>query len=391
VRKTDIDFWTEASILRAGFFIAPEYGMSAPSPLRKRLPLIVAGVVVLALIVGGGFWWHGKQTWEATDNAFVQADTVVISPQLDGRVVEVLVADNQTVREGDVLVRLDDSDARAAVAQAEANLAAALAGVDNVDARASQEQAVIQSRQADVSAAAAQARLAQAEVDRYGRLAEQGWVSDQRIQSQRATADTANAAVAQAQAGLEAERRTAAGLVSTRSQASAQIDQARAALDAARVNLERTVIRAPSDGVVGARQVRVGQYVRPGGQLMSLVPVQRTFIVANFKETQVERLRVGQRVEITADAFPHDPIIGRVESFSPATGSQFALIPIENASGNFTKITQRVPVRIVLEDGERSLRPGLSVEVRVDLRTARDGLSFADAGSITPATGAAGS
>ena len=356
--------------------------MAISPALSKRLPLIIGGIVGIVLIIGGVVGWQGKQRWEATDNAFVEADTVLVSSQIDGRIVEVLVGDNQRVQAGDVLVRLDDADARAHLAQAEAQLSSAMAAVENVDARTAQEGAQIQARAAGVAQAQAQADLARAEADRYGRLASQGWVSDQRVQSEQAGAAQARAVVAEAQAGLEAERRSAATLTSSRSQAEAQVQLAQAAVDQARIDLERTVIRAPSAGVVGARQVRVGQYVRPGGQMMSLVPLGETFVVANFKETQVGRLRLGQTVEITADAFPGQSLVGRIDSFSPATGSEFALIPIENASGNFTKITQRVPVRIVVETGHGSmaLRPGLSVEVRVDLRS-EGGATFAEAGA----------
>lgn len=351
---------------------------------KKRLPLIVAAVVALGLIVGGVVWWQGKQRWEATDNAFVAADTTEVSPQTDGYVVEVLVRDNQRVEAGQVLIRLDDSDARAKLAAAEANLAAVTAGVDNVDARAAQEQAMIASRAAAVSQAQAQANLARQQVARYGQLAQQGWVSQQRIQTERAGAQTAEASVAQAQAALVAEQRTAGVLGSTRTQSVASVEQARAAVDQARLALDRTVIRAPVAGVVGARGVRVGQYVRPGGQILSIVPLGDAYIVANFKETQLSRLRLGQTVEIKADAFRGQSLTGHIDSFAPATGSEFALIPVENATGNFTKITQRVPVRIRVdrgvgqELGGAALRPGLSVEVKVDLKS-RGGLNFAEA------------
>lgn len=356
--------------------------MALPANLKKRLPLIVGGVVGLALIAGGVVWWQGKQRWEATDNAFVQADTVLVSPRISGSVVEVLVRDNQRVEAGQVLARLDDADAKAALAQAQANLAALTAAVANVDARAEQEQATIAARAAAVTQAQAQAGLARAEVDRYGKLAAEGWVSQQRIETQRATAETARASVAQAQAALTAEQRTAAVLGSTRSQSVAAVEQAKALVEQAQLTLDRTVIRAPVGGVVGARGVRVGQVVQAGGQMMSIVPLQDTYVVANFKETQVGRMRLGQTVEIKADAFPGQAIVGRIDSFAPATGSEFALIPVENATGNFTKITQRVPVRIVVDrraSGEPvALRPGLSVEVKVDLKS-QGGAAFADA------------
>ena len=353
--------------------------MALPPVIQKRLPLIAAAVVGVVLVIGGVFWWQDKQRWEATENAFVQADTTLISPQVDGYVAEVLVHDNQRVQPGQVLVRLDDADARARLAQAEANLQALIAAVGNVDARAAQEQATVAARAAAVGQAEAQAGLAQAQVDRYGKLAQQGWVSQQRIQTERAGAQTAQAAVAEARAALTAEQRTAAVLGSTREQSVAAVEQARALVEQARIALDRTVIRAPVGGVVGARGVRPGQYVRPGGQLMSVVPLADTYVVANFKETQVGRLRIGQEVEVTADAFPGRRLHGRIDSFAPATGSEFALIPVENATGNFTKITQRVPVRIVIDDAGAALRPGLSVEVKVDLKSDAAGPSFAEA------------
>lgn len=353
--------------------------MALPPALKKRLPLIVGGLAAVAVAIGGVVWWQGKQRWEATDNAFVQADTTEVSPQIEGYVVEVLIADNQRVEAGQIMVRLDDADAKANLAEAEANLAALQAGVQNVDARSVQEQAMIASRAAAVNQAQAQAELASRQVDRYGRLAEQGWVSEQRMETERASARTTQASVAEAQAALVAEQRAAGVLGSTRNQSVASVEQARAAVDRARIALDRTVIRAPVTGVVGARGVRVGQYVRPGGQILSIVPLGDTYVVANFKETQVDRLRIGQAVEIRADAFPGQTITGHVDSFAPATGSEFALIPVENATGNFTKITQRVPVRVRVDrTGAGALRPGLSVEVKVDLKS-EGGLSFAQA------------
>ena len=352
---------------------------SSRSTLRKRLPLIVGAVVLVVLIIGGFFWWQNKQRWEATDNAFVQADTTLVSPQIAGYVSEVLVGDNQQVHAGQVLVRLDDADQKAALSKAQAALDAAVAAVGNVDAQSAQDQATVAARAAAVEQARAQAGLAQAEVDRYGKLAQQGWVSQQRIQTERAGAVSAQATVAQAQAALTAEQRTSAVRGSSREQALASVEQARAAVEQAQIALDRTVIRAPSAGFVGARSVRVGQYVTPGRQLLSVVPLADTYVVANFKETQLDRLRLGQTVEIKADAFKGDALHGRIQSFAPATGSEFALIPVENATGNFTKITQRVPVRIVVErsEGEPALRPGLSVEVRVDLKSP-GGQSFAE-------------
>ena len=355
-------------------------------PKNRLIPLAAAGVAGLAILIGAGFWWSDKQSFEKTDNAFVQADTVQVSPQVAGYVVEVLVSDNQHVEPGQVLARIDPTTFQARLDQALANAAALEAAVGAVDDKAALEQAMIAERAAGVASARAEAGRMDADLKRYGDLAAKGWVSDQKLTTVRAGAAQSAASVAQAQAALEAERRTAESLGSARAQTVAQVAAARAAVEQARIDLERTVIRAPASGVVGARSVRPGQLVQPGVTLMSVVPLGKAYIVANFKETQLARLRIGQTVEIRADAFGGRTIRGRVESFAPATGAEFALIPVENAVGNFTKIAQRVPVRIAVEGGEPlagGLRPGLSVEVRVDVRN-RTGLSFADAGQPTP-------
>jgi membrane fusion protein (multidrug efflux system) len=352
-------------------------------PREQILPATVAAVAGVALLIGGGLWWIEKQSWEKTDNAFIQADTVQVSPQVSGYVVEVLVADNAHVEAGQVLARIDPTSFQARLDQAIANADALDAAVAAVDDRASLEQAVIAERAAGVSIAQAEAGRMEADLKRYRDLAGQGWVSDQKLQTVRAGADQSRAGVTKAQAALEAERRSARSLGSARAQTMAQAQAARAAVQQARIDLERTVIRAPAAGVVGARAVRPGQLVQPGMSLMSIVPLGQAYVVANFKETQLSRLRIGQKVEIKADAFGGEAIPGRVESFAPATGAEFALIPVENAVGNFTKIAQRVPVRVAVDRDAPlagALRPGLSVEVRVDVRD-RAGVSFAQSGA----------
>ena len=348
---------------------------------RNRLfAYIGGGLGALVVLAGAALWWSDKQKFETTDNAFVEADTVQVSPQVTGTVTEVLAADNQRVSPGQVLVRLDPSTFQARLDQAQANAAAMEAAVKNVDDHAALEDAMIAQKSAGVASAKAAAEMAASDMDRYSALAKTGFVSRQQVQNQHATNDQAAAQVAQAQAALEAERRTAGALGSARSQSLAQAAAAKAAVEQAALDLDHTVIRAPAAGVVGARSVRVGQLVQPGQALLAVVPLGQAYVIANFKETQVARLRIGQPVEIRADAFGRAPIHGRVESFAPATGQEFALIPVENAVGNFTKITQRVPVKIVLDDRSPmagALRPGLSVEVKVDV-TDRSGPSFAD-------------
>jgi len=355
-----------------------------PRLSRKRIATLAIGAVVgLAVIAGASLWWTDRQRHEETDNAFVEADTVQVSPQVSGYVAEVLVADNQKVLPGQVLVRLDPATFQARVDQAVANADSLEAAIRAVDDRRDLEAAMVAQKAAGVASAQAMAAVNASDVDRYRTLSQRGWVSPQKIQTQQATADQSAAAVEQARAALVAEQRAAQSLGSARSQSVAQAAGARAAVAAARLDLDRTVIRAPIEGVVGARSVRPGQLVQPGMTLLAVVPLGQTYVVANFKETQLARLRLGQPVVIKADAFGGKTIKGRVQSFAPATGAEFALIPVENAVGNFTKVTQRVPVRIALESASplaASLRPGLSVKVSVDV-TQRTGPSFAESGA----------
>ncbi|HEY2661714.1 MAG TPA: HlyD family secretion protein [Caulobacteraceae bacterium] len=351
-------------------------------PKGKLIPLVAGGVVALGLMIGGGLWWADRQKFESTDNAFVEADTAQVSALIADHVAEVMIADNQRVAPGQVLVKLDPTDFQDRLAQARANLAAAQAAVRSVDDKAVLETSMIAERAAGVTSAEASARTADLDMNRYGTLAEKGWVSDQGLQSAKSQAQQTAAGVTQAQASLQAEQRTAQSLTSMRAQNLAQVEAAKAAVQQAQTDLDRTVIRAPIGGVVGARSVRAGQYVQPGVTLLAVVPLGQTYVVANFKETQVARMRIGQAVQIRADAF-RQPIKGRIDSFAPATGSEFALIPVENAVGNFTKITQRVPVKIAVEPNgplAGALRPGLSVVVKVDV-TGRTGASFAEIGA----------
>jgi membrane fusion protein (multidrug efflux system) len=354
----------------------------ASMPKGRVVPIAAGAIAAVAVAVGGGIWWIDKQTYETTDNAFVAADKVTIAPLVDGYVAEVLVDDNQPVHPGQVLIRIDPATLKARLAQAEANAQALEAAVDAVDDKARLEQAMIAQKAAAVDSAYAHASWADSELNRYGALAKEGWVSPQRAQTARTAQEQAAAEVGQARAALEAERRVAQSLGSAREQSLAQSAAARAAAEQTRIDLSRTEVRAPVAGVVGARAVRVGQYVRPGGALMSIVPLADAYVVANFKETQVSRLRLGQPVEIHADAFGKNVIRGRVDSFAPATGAEFALIPVENAVGNFTKITQRLPVRIRIDRDQKlagGLRPGLSLKVKVDV-TRATGPSFAESG-----------
>jgi membrane fusion protein, multidrug efflux system len=296
---------------------------------RRQLALIGAGLALLVLAFWGGQWLTVGRFQVATDNAYVRADTSLISAKIEGYVRAVPAVENSTVHAGDVLVQIDPTDY-------EARIAAARAALHQAEGARSAEQAG--------------RALASADVARYRPLAERGLLSPARMQQLEIQARQAGGGLAAADAGVEA---------------------ARAQLATAELDLERTVIRAPIDGVVGDRQVQIGQLVRSGSPLMSVVPVQAVYIVANFKETQIESFRPGQPVTIRPDVDHDLRLRGTVESLAPASGSEFSIIPTDTATGNFTKIVQRVPVRIRIEPGQEGvalLRPGLSASVTVDTR-----------------------
>jgi membrane fusion protein (multidrug efflux system) len=364
---------------------APPEEPAAKAPARRKKLLGFVGALAL---IGGGYAGYQYQTvWqhqETTDNAYVRADITPVASKVEGYVARLLVTDNQQVRAGDVLMVIEPADFEARVARAEADLAAARANVRNLVAQRGSAQASVAAQggttaqaRARVAAARAQAARAAADETRFAQLARQGWATRARLDEVRAAASAAAAEVAAAEAAVAASQGQAGALVSNTAGAEAgiaageaQVQAAEAALRAARLDLERTVIRAPVDGVVGNRAVREGQLVRPGQALLAIVPVEAAYVVANFKETQLEKMAVGQRVELHVDAYSGRVFHGRIESLAPASGAQFSLIPTDTATGNFTRIVQRVPVRIRIErDGsEALLRPGLSVEATVDTR-----------------------
>ncbi|MBK3774494.1 HlyD family efflux transporter periplasmic adaptor subunit [Azospirillum brasilense] len=345
----------------------------------KAVRKIVLSGVAVAALAGGGYagwgWWTEGRFFESTDNAYVHSDITVVSPKVSAYVRDVRVAENQQVAAGDVLAVLDDQDFRAKVAEAEANVAAQRAALGTIDSKLQLQKAIIDQAAASVTSAEAEQRRAQQDFDRTRALANDSWASRQKFETADADLRKAVAETARARAALVAEQDQVGVLNASRSETDARLRQVEAALQTARNDLNNTVIRAPVDGVVGNRGVQVGQYARPGVQLLSLVPLPDVYVVANFKETQLARMRPGQPVTVEVDAYPDKHLLGRVESFAPASGSQFSLLPPENATGNFTKIVQRVPVRIALpRDSALSglLRPGLSVVAEVDTRGAED-------------------
>jgi membrane fusion protein (multidrug efflux system) len=343
----------------------------------RRLDLRRLGFYGLALLIGLGATWYGHQWWtvgrfiESTDDAYVGGDVTVIAPKVAGFIAEVAVTDNQAVRAGDLLVKLDDRDYRAALARANAAVAAQEATLANLDATRRLQESMIAQAEAEVTAADAEVARSRFDVVRYSRLAYDQYVSLQRFQQADADNKKAIAGVEKARAAVAAARRRIDVIDTQKQQAQAALDQAIAERDLARLNFGYTELRAPIDGVVGNRSARNGAYAMVGAQLISLVPAHGLWVDANFKESQLAHIRAGLPASVEADVLPGQVFRGHVASLAPATGAQFSVLPPENATGNFTKIVQRVPVRIQLDDGASTLgdlRPGLSVTAAVDER-----------------------
>ena len=337
--------------------------------MRRAALILILPVVLVLVAVGGWRWWNVWRFEQSTDDAYVQSDITVISPKVEGYIKKVGVAENQRVRAGEALFVIDDQDFAAKQAQAEAAVATEEASVVTYDSRLDLQRSMIEQAKAEIVAAEADRARTQRDYQRYTQLAATDFASRQRLESAEADDRKAAAAVSQKRAALAAAQDQLNVLRAQRDEEKARRQQARANLQLARNDLANTVIRAPVAGVAGNRAGQVGQYVKPGTQLLSLVPLPYVYVTANFKETQLTRMRPGQPAEITVDAYPDEHIDGRVDSFAPASGAQFSLLPPDNATGNFTKIVQRVPVRIALPAGgplARLLRPGLSVTVTVD-------------------------
>ena len=358
------------SVMRRDIVAPPRTG-------RIRLSRRQLGIVGGALLAGLGVAWYGTDWWtvgrfiDSTDDAYVGGDVTVIAPKVAGFIAEVAVSDNQEVHAGDLMVRLDDRDYRAALAKAVAGVAGQQATLANLDATRRLQEAVIAQAQAELSATAAEITRAKYDVDRYRSLAHDQFGSLQRFQQADADYQKALAADQRSRAALEAAQRQLDVIDTQKQQTQAALAGAVADRESAQLNLGYTELRAPIDGTVGNRSARTGAYATVGAQLISLVPTNGLWVDANFKENQLARIRVGLPVTIEADVLPDQAFHGRVASLAPATGAIFSVLPPENATGNFTKIVQRVPVRIRL-DGDGAtlghLRPGLSVTAEVDER-----------------------
>ncbi|HLG82048.1 MAG TPA: HlyD family secretion protein [Bradyrhizobium sp.] len=337
---------------------------------RAALALATALGVAEATAFGHYYITTGRYL-ETTDDAYVKADSTIIAPKVSGYIGEVLVADNEPVKAGQVLARIDERDFKTALKQAQADVAASEAAVKNLDAQMELQEPIIQQQAAEVDATEAILKFAKEERTRYDDLMKSGAGTIQRAQQTDAALRSQTAQLQQGKAGLIAANKKIEVLSTQRAQALAQLDHARALKQQAALNLSYTQITAPVDGTVGARTLRVGQYVQAGTQLMAVVPLDAVYVVANFKETQLTHVRNGQPVELRVDSFHSIRLKGHVDSLSPASGLEFALLPPDNATGNFTKIVQRVPVKIVL-DGQSLkglLRPGMSAVPTVNTKS----------------------
>lgn len=351
----------------------------------NRLPktsAIAIGALLVCTAAYGSVRLFSTPALQTTNDAFVAADVTVLTPKVGGIITAVLVADNQRVRTGDPVLRIDDRDYRAALAAAQAGVANARAAIDNAAATLARQRFLIAQAEATVTADAADLVLARSELQRAMRLAGQGAGTTQNVQQAQAKHDALVARMAQdrAAAGAAGEQRTV--LLAQLAVAHAQLRNAEAAQQRAELDLDHTELRAPQDGVIARRSARVGAHVAPGTALMAVVPVQQAYIVANYLETQLARVKPGQPVTITVDGWPDAAVTGHVESIAPATGATFSAVAPDNATGNFTKVVQRVPTRITLDDDQPlrgKLRVGMSVTASIDTASVPQSLPTAQA------------
>ncbi|KQQ34491.1 hemolysin D [Rhizobium sp. Leaf306] len=354
---------------------SPEAKADAPAKKGKRG--LILPIIVLALLAGGG--WYGYQWWTtgrfmvSTDDAYIEGDIATISPKVTAFVSKVNVAANQQVKAGDVLATLDNGDYQNALDQANAAIENGKLSLTRIDAQVEGAQATLAQAQASKVALQAAVRGAEITLKRQTELAAKSVGTAADLDSATIALDQAKANLVGGDASIKSAQANITILEAQRKEAEGQVRTLELQRDKAARDLSFTVLKAPYDGIVGNRSVQEGDLVSPGQRLMALVPTRQLYIDANFKETQIQHLEIGSKVEVHVDAYSEEPIIGTVESLAPASGSVFSLLPPENATGNFTKIIQRVPVRIALpQDALDSgrLRAGLSVVVDVDIRTA---------------------
>ncbi|MCD6008655.1 HlyD family secretion protein [Halomonas sp. IOP_31] len=338
----------------------------------KKLVAVLVAIVALAALAWWAIgWWQTGRFLEETDNAYVRTDNVALRAELSARIAEVMVDDNQRVEKGDLLVRLDDASYRDRLAQAEAQQAVAAASLTQAKRQYELQKAAIDQAQAQVRAAESDVEQARQHLARSSKLESRNYASQQQREDDQAALRVAEATLAARRAAVVYAQRQLAVAESSIESARANRDAAAADLAYARHQLDKTRIIAPRDGVVGNITAEAGSLAQPSLTLMQLVPIESAYVAANYKETQLARMRVGQSVELRVDAYPDIAFEGVVDSLAPATGTEFSLLPQDNATGNFNKIVQRVPVKIRVTGPAEALgrlRAGLSVVPEVDTR-----------------------
>ncbi|HZK88791.1 MAG TPA: HlyD family secretion protein [Stellaceae bacterium] len=347
----------------------------ATAPRRRyvgdfAVRVAVVGAALLVVVLFATQWsrWVGGGSRQVTDDAYVRGDITPLSAQVDGYVKHVAVGDFQRVKAGDLLVEIDDSDYRAKVAQAEADLLGAQAAIENIKARKDAQHALVDEAQSTITGSQADVERARLEAERQRKLLATTFGTQQKVEQTNADAKRFTATLTSNQAARDAQRRQLAVLDTQESQLRAEAKAKQAALDLAKINLGYTRIVAPVAGMVSERGVRDGQYVHSGSQVISVVPLDNVWVIANYKETQLTHVAIGQRAEIRVDTFPGVVIDAMVDSIAPASGSQFSLLPPDNATGNFTKVVQRIPVKLRLGPNNSlagHLLPGMSVEATI--------------------------
>jgi membrane fusion protein, multidrug efflux system len=339
-----------------------------------RVAVFIVAAAILIIVTTRWNRWQGAPGWQTTDDAYLQADETPIAAKVPGYVRSMPVQDFDRVRAGQLVAQVVDDDYRATVAQAQASVAAAQAQVGALKAQQALQGANVAAARAVLSATTANLGQNTRDEARQKRLFETGSSSAETAEKIQTTREQLSAQLAQNRAQIDAASRQIAVLAAQQAQAEAAVAGAQAALQTARINLAYTRIIAPVDGVIGLRQIRPGQYVGVGAQITTLTPLPHVWVIANYKETQLTHMAVGEKAQIRVDTYPGHVMKGHVQSFAPGSGAQFALLPPDNATGNFTKVVQRVAVKIVIDDADGladRLRPGLSVVARVNARDHR--------------------
>jgi membrane fusion protein (multidrug efflux system) len=361
---------TTAPLLRVSAAMRSRLGLGW---LRRHYLLLVGALIAALAVAAFAHYWASARFVVATNDAYVQADSTLVASRVSGYVSAVMIQDHQPVKAGQALALIDDRDFRAALDQARADARAAQAGVDDLQAQLTEQSTLIDRARAGVAASQAALELANLNQVRYRKMAGIGFGSEQQSQQGDAEARERSANLVRDRASLASAHGQVRVLQAKLEQAQALRDRAQAVERRAALELGYTTVIAPIDGIVGARTVRLGQYVQAGTQLTALVPLREVYVMANFKETQLTRVHAGEPVRVRVDTFPGIDLRACVDSLAPASGLEFSLLPPDNATGNFTKIVQRIPVKIRFDANEPlagRLRPGMSVEVSVDTNPA---------------------